>query len=76
MSDYNDEGYDGDEAYLEHKPQFASAPGQARKTATVEDSLEAAAELKHMKEDARRKAKERRAALAKYGKGALPPEEW
>jgi len=29
-----------------HKPQFASAPGQARKAATVEDSLAAAVELK------------------------------
>lgn len=76
MSDHDNDGYDGDEADLPHKPQFASAPGQARKTATVEDSLEAAAELKHMKEDARKKARERRAALAKYGKGALPPEEW
>jgi hypothetical protein len=73
MSNKNDEG---DEAYRPHKPQFPSAPGQARKTATVEDSLEAAAELKHMKEDARKKARERREALAKYGKGALPPEEW
>jgi hypothetical protein len=67
---------DGDEAYRPHKPQFPSAPGQARKTATVEDSLEAAAELKHMKEDARKRARERRALLSKYGKGALPPEEW
>lgn len=76
MSDNYDDGYDGDEADLGHKPQFASAPGQARKTATVEDSLDAAAELKHMKEDARKKARERRELLSKYGKGALPPEEW
>ena len=73
MSDKYDET---DEANLAHKPQFASAPGQARKTATVEDSLEAAAELKHMVGDARRKARERRQALSKWGKGALPPEEW
>ena len=73
MSDKPDEG---DEAYRQHKPQFPSAPGQARKTATVEDSLEAAAELKHMKNDARKKARDRRAALSRYGKGALPPEEW
>ena len=59
MSDKTDED---DEAYRPHKPQFPSAPGQARKTATVEDSLEAAAELKHMKNDARKKARERRAA--------------
>ncbi|HKL78426.1 MAG TPA: hypothetical protein VJ985_08725 [Gammaproteobacteria bacterium] len=73
MSDQFD---DSDEAYRPHKPQFPSAPGQARKTATVEDSLEAAAELKHMKNDARQKARERREALSRYGKGALPPEEW
>ena|GEM_PF-6570230 len=41
----------------------------------MEDSLEAAAKLKHMKNDARRKARERREALAKWGKGALPPEQ-
>ncbi|MFP4560510.1 MAG: hypothetical protein ACLFRB_09020 [Thiohalorhabdus sp.] len=64
-----------DESNMPHKPQFASAPGQARKTATVEDSLAAAEELKPMVGKARRIARERRAALAKYGKMALPPEE-
>ena len=37
-----------DELEEAHKPQFESAPGQARKAATVEDSLAAAAELKPM----------------------------
>ncbi|MFA9462441.1 hypothetical protein [Thiohalorhabdus methylotrophus] len=64
-----------EESDMPHKPQFASAPGQARKTATVEDSLEAAEELKHMVGQTRRIARERRAALAKWGKMALPPEE-
>lgn len=64
-----------DESSMPHKPQFASAPGQARKAATVEDSLAAAAELKGMVGAARRAARERRAALAKHGKMALPPEE-
>ncbi len=58
-----------------HKPQFASAPGQARKTATVEDALGAAAELKPMVGAVRRVARERRAAIAVKGKMALPPEE-
>lgn len=64
-----------DESEMPHKPQFASAPGQARKAATVEDSLAAAAELKGMADNARRLARERRAAVSKYGKMALPPEE-
>ncbi|MGD8641266.1 MAG: hypothetical protein PVG89_11605 [Gammaproteobacteria bacterium] len=58
-----------------HKPQFASAPQQARKAATVEDSLAAAAELKHTVGSVRRLAKQRRAELARLGKLALPPEE-
>lgn len=58
-----------------HKPQFPSAPGQARKAATVEDSLAAAAELKPMVGAVRRLARQRRAAIAKRGKMALPPEE-
>ena len=64
-----------DELEEAHKPQFESAPGQARKAATVEDSLAAAAELKPMVGAVRRAARERRAALAKLGKMALPPEE-
>ena len=64
-----------DELEEAHKAQFASAPGQARKAATVEDSLAAASELKPMVGAARRAARERRAALAKLGKLALPPEE-
>jgi hypothetical protein len=58
-----------------HKPQFASAPEQARKAATVEEALAAAAELKHTVGVVRRLARERRAALAQYGKLALPPEK-
>jgi len=58
-----------------HKPQFASAPGQARKAATVEDAIGAAAELKPMVGAVRRIARARRAALAAKGKMALPPEE-
>ncbi|MFP4132499.1 MAG: hypothetical protein ACLFTX_02035 [Thiohalospira sp.] len=65
-----------DEAKMPHKPQFPSAPGQARKTATVEDSMAAAIELKDSGVEARRKAREHRAALARWGKGALPPEQW
>lgn len=64
-----------DELEERHKPQFASAPGQARKAATVEDAYAAATELKPMVGTVRRYARERRAALAKRGKMALPPEE-
>ncbi|MBI1423777.1 MAG: hypothetical protein GC149_09965 [Gammaproteobacteria bacterium] len=58
-----------------HKPQFASAPEQARKAATVEEANAAAAELKHTVGVVRRQARERRAALAQFGKMALPPEQ-
>jgi len=58
-----------------HKPQFASAPGQARKAATVEDAWAAAEELKPMVGTARAIAKARRADLAARGKMALPPEQ-
>jgi hypothetical protein len=58
-----------------HKPQFSSAPGQARKAATVEEALAAAVELKPMVGVVRRQARERRARLAGLGKKALPPEE-
>lgn len=59
-----------------HKPQFASAPNQARKAATVEEALAAASELKPSVGRVRRIAKERRARLAALGKLALPPEDW
>lgn len=64
-----------DERDSAHKPQFPSAPGQANKAPTVEDALAAAAELKSIIGVARRIARERRAALSKLGKMALPPEE-
>jgi len=64
-----------DEITEAHKPQFASAPGQARKAATVDESLAAAAELKHSVGVVRRLARQRRADLARYGKMALPPEQ-
>lgn len=63
-----------DESELPHKPQFASAPGQARKTATAEDAWAAAVELKPMVGTVRRLARERRAAIAKHGKDALPED--
>ena len=59
-----------------HKPQFASAPNQARKAATVEEALAAAVELKPGVGQVRKIARERRARLAAIGKMALPPEEW
>jgi hypothetical protein len=58
-----------------HKPQFPSAPHQARKAASVDEALAAAQELKPMVGAVRRLARERRAALARRGKMALPPEE-
>ncbi len=58
-----------------HKPQFASAPGQARKAATVEDAVAAAAELKSTVGAVRRIARERRAAVSARGKMALPPDQ-
>ena len=64
-----------DELLEKHKPQFASAPGQARKAATVEEAYAAAAELKPTVGVVRKKARERRAAIAARGKMALPPEE-
>lgn len=59
-----------------HKPQFASAPQQARKAATVEEAAAAAAELKHMVGQVRKFAKARRQDLAERGKMALPPDQW
>ncbi|HKK13805.1 MAG TPA: hypothetical protein VKA14_04015 [Gammaproteobacteria bacterium] len=64
-----------DESDQPHKPQFESAPGQARKAATVEDAWAAAAELKPMVGKVRRLARERRAAIAKRGNMALPPDK-
>ena len=64
-----------DETTEPHKPQFASAPGQARKAATVDEALAAAEELKPTVGVVRRQAKQRRAELARLGKMALPPEE-
>ena len=58
-----------------HKPQFSSAPEQARKAATVEEALAAAAELKHTVGVVRRIARQRRSELARHGKMALPPEQ-
>ena len=57
-----------------HKPQFASAPEQARKAATVDEALAAASELKHTVGVVRQQARKRRADLARLGKMALPPE--
>jgi len=59
-----------------HKPQFASAPQQARKAATIEEAYAAAAELKPTVGQVRLLAKQRRADLASIGKSALPPDEW
>ena len=58
-----------------HKPQFASAPQQARKAATVEEALAAAVELKHTVGVVRKLARARRAELSRLGKMALPPEQ-
>ena len=64
-----------DETLEPHKAQFASAPEQARKAATVEEALAAAAELKHTVGVVRKQAKQRRAELARLGKMALPPDQ-
>lgn len=64
-----------DERDRTHVRQFPSAPGQANKAPTAEDALAAAQELKPIIGVARRVARERRAALARLGKMALPPEE-
>ena len=65
-----------DDTLLEpHRPQFVSAPGQARKAATADEAEAAAAEFKGSATTARRIARERRAALAARGKMALPPEQ-
>lgn len=64
-----------DDTLEPHKPQFASAPGQARKAATVDEAIAAAQELKPMVGVVRRLARERRAAISREGKRALPPEQ-
>lgn len=64
-----------DELSEPHQPQFASAPNQARKTASMDEALAAAAELKPTVGAARRIARERRAALSQRGKMALPPDQ-
>lgn len=58
-----------------HKPQFASAPDQARKAATVDEALAAAVELVPFVGKVNRIARLRRAALSRLGKGALLPEQ-
>lgn len=58
-----------------HKPQFASAPQQARKAATIEEAYAAAAELRPFVGQVRALAKKRRAELAVRGKNALPPDQ-
>lgn len=64
-----------DETLEPHRPQFASAPGQARKAASMDEALAAAAELKHTVGSVRKIARARRAALSQRGKMALPPEQ-
>lgn len=64
-----------DDTTAGHRPQFASAPNQARKTASADEANAAAAELKHSVGQVRRLARERRANIARYGKMALPPEQ-
>lgn len=59
-----------------HKPQFASAPDQARKAATVEEAYAAAAELKPLVGQVRALVKRRRSEIAVRGKDALPPDPW
>ncbi len=59
-----------DELLEPHKPQFASAPRQARKAATVEEANAAAVELKPVVGRVRQLAKKRRAHLAARGKRA------
>jgi hypothetical protein len=58
-----------------HRPQFASAPNQARKAASYYEAIAAAVELSPMVGEVRRIARERRAALSQWGKMALPPEQ-
>jgi hypothetical protein len=65
-----------DDILLEpHIPQFSSAPSQARKAASFYEANAAASELKPMVGTVRKQCLERRAAMAKYGKMALPPDQ-
>lgn len=64
-----------DETLEPHTPQFASAPGQARKAASHDEAIAAAQELKPKVGVTRRLARERRAAMSRLGKMALPPEQ-
>ena len=65
-----------DDILLEaHIPQFSSAPSQARKAASFYEANAAASELKPMVGTVRRQCRERRAAMAKHGKNALPPDQ-
>ena len=64
-----------DETLEPHIPQFASAPEQARKAASFYEAIAAAQELKPMVGTERKACRERRAAMAKTGKMALPPEQ-
>ena len=57
-----------------HIPQFSSAPNQARKAASFYEANAAATELKVMVGTVRKQNNARRAAIAKYGKKALPSE--
>lgn len=58
-----------------HKPQFASAPNQARKAAKVEEAWAAAEELKPMVGQVRKFDKVRRSDISARGKMALPPDQ-
>jgi hypothetical protein len=58
-----------------HIPQFSTAPNQARKAASFYEANAAATELKPMVGTVRKQCRERRAAIAKHGKLALPPEQ-
>lgn len=58
-----------------HIPQFSSAPEQARKAASFYEANAAAIELKPMVGTVRRICIERRAAIAKLGKRALPNDQ-
>ena len=64
-----------DETLEPHIPQFASAPEQARKAASFYEAIAAAQELKPMVGTVRKTCRERRAAMAQFGKLALPPEQ-
>lgn len=64
-----------DELREDHIPQFASAPKQARKTASFYEANVAAGELKPQVGQVKKTAIERRHSIARLGKMALPPEQ-